>query len=305
MKIVLIGPRTVNGNLDGIVWNFQLPLQSLGHKVFLFDVIKGDNDSRLQKLIDKEKPDLLFSILVAGFKKPHFEPIDTIKKYTDLGTIKTFNWFADDVWRFSNFSIKECRNFFCCSTTEPRYVEKYKESGYENIILANWHANEDLYSDHRDDKYLEFDISFIGNLYPARKEYVQYLVDNGVNVNVCSNLSFEQMIYTMSNSLISLNFSSNPNAQDNATQMKGRLFEILGTGSLLLTEYHESIEEFVEENREAVFFKTKEELLSKVKKLLDQPEVALRLAKSGFERFQKEHSSHVRLQHLLETIEKL
>lgn len=305
MKIILIGPRTVNGHLDGIVWNYQLPLQSLGHEVFLLDILKGENDKRLKELVEETDPDLIFSILTTGFKYPNWEPVETIKKYTEDSDIVTFNWFADDVWRFDSFSSEMCFNFNCCSTTEPSYLEKYNEIGYENITVANWHANRDLYSFHRDEHHLKYDISFIGRPNRSRQLYIQHLLDNDIEVKAFYGLSFEQMIQVMSDSLISINFARNQNAADNATQMKGRMFEIVSTGSLLLTEYHEGIEDFFEENKEAVFFRNEKELVNKVKKLLDKPDLALTLSKSGFNRFLAEHSSQQRLKGLLEWIEKI
>lgn len=301
MKIILIGPRTFNGYIDGIVWNVQLPLQSLGHEVFLLDTTKGDNDRRLDDLVESVKPDLIFAILSCGDTAPFFEPVSTIEKYTEQG-IKTFNWFADDIWRFDNFSSEVCHKFTCCSTTEPAYIEKFKDIGYDNITVANWHCNEDLYAHHRVDGVNQYDVTFIGKLYPDRKKYIDFLQANGIEINVLSNLSFESMINVLATSRICLSFTSNPNASDGKTQMKGRIFEILASGALLLTEYHEGLEEFVEENREAVFFRNEKELTQKLKKLLDKPQVVSKLSKQGFERYLRDHTSKQRFTELLEWI---
>ena len=116
-------------------------------------------------------------------------------------------------------------------------------------------------------------------------------------------ISFEQMINIMSKSKMCLSFASNPNAKEGVTQMKGRTFEVLATGALLVAEYHEGLEDFVEENREAVFFRNKEELVIKLKKLLDKPAIASKLANQGFERYLREHTSKERMKKLLEWIE--
>jgi len=280
-KIILVGPRVVNGHLDNIVLNFQLPLQSLGYEVVLLDTTRAANNERLHDLVT------------------------AIKQYTDEGKIKTFNWFCDDSYRFESFSSQMCHNFHMCSTPEPSRVQDYIDLGYETIVHANWHANEDLYSDFRyPENNIKFGVSFIGSVngYPSREKYLRYLIDNGVEVVVPQNVPHEQMVQLMAHSLISLSFSRNPNALGHPTQMKGRMFEIPACGSMLLSEYHEGIEDCFKENKEAVYFRNEQELLVKLKSLLDSPEKALKIARNGYERYKADHSSQKRLATLMDKI---
>lgn len=302
MKIILVGPRVYNGLIDSLIWNYQLPLQALGHEVCLLDTTLQNNTERLEKLVEEFTPDLIFSILSCGAGPPHFEPVEVIKKITEEGKITTFNWFADDVWRFGNFSSNVCWNFTACSTTEPAYVEKYKEIDYDNIVEANWHANSDLYSNFA--RTIKHDVTFIGTPYGDREEYIKFLRDSGIHINVCSGLSFEQMIATTSNSLICLNFSVNPNKPE-TTQMKSRPFEIAACNSLIVSQHHPGLEKYFEENKEIVFFDSKEELLNKLQKLLANRHIALRLSEAGFARYSRDHTSKRRLKDLLEWLRTL
>jgi len=300
MKIVLVGPKTNSSNhYDGIVWNYYLPLKSLGHEVFLLNTLVGDNNTRLQTIIDEKEPDLIFTILTGeGITA---EPLRTIKHCTDNTEIVTFNLFCDDSWRFEQYSSKKCHNFNFVGTTEPNCLEKYKNIGYNNVILTQWHANDDLYSI-EPNKNKIIDVAHIGALYPDREKQVKYLKANDIDVQVFSGVSFDHMIDIMSQSLIVLSFSRNPNDKEGKTQMKQRPFEIAATGALALIEYHNGMENYFESNREAVYFENEASLLLKLKKLLDRPAVALNLSKRGHEKYRAKHTSRLVLESLLSRI---
>jgi spore maturation protein CgeB len=297
MKIILVAPKSVSKNrFDFAFWNFYLPLLSLGHQVIFFDsAYKGDNE--LSEEIEKNKPDLLFCIMTGDVRYCPFEPWQTIINETNLGRTKTFNYYCDDTWRFEDFSSKTCNFFNYCSTPEKKYVEKYKKIGYDNILHSTWHANSDLYSNLK--KENEHLLCFVGQRHsPERQEYINFLNDNNFSVFSPQDTSFEDMVFSYSNSLLGLNFSKNKGK----TQIKGRIFEITAINSLLLTEYHDEIEEYFIENKEIIVFRDKFELLEKIKFLSKNINLVNKISLNGHKRFLKEHSSKVRLEKLLREI---
>ena len=229
------------------------------------------------------------------------EPWETIINETKSGRTKTFNWFCDDSWRFDSFSSKVCRNFHACSTVNKRHIPKFKEIGYNNILYATWHANIDAYSNINPIRDLP--CSFVGRLSADRKSSIEYLNKKGIDVHRPENPSFEDMIWTYSRSIISLNFSKNSVNSD--TQMKGRMFEIPATKSMLLTEYTEGIEDCFELDKEIVCFKTVTELHEKLNFFIKNPEVAIKIGNNGFKRFARQHESRVRLSGLLKELQKI
>ena len=149
MKILLVMNKTLwrsspDGNvsvprIDLGFWNVYVPLMSLGHEVLLYDTI-NPVEPDFDKLLETFKPDLIWCCMTGNRNITPFEPWESIARETESGRTKTFNWFCDDTWRFDKWSNQACRAFNVCSTPEPSYIKKYKDIGYDNIILGAWHA---------------------------------------------------------------------------------------------------------------------------------------------------------------------
>lgn len=300
MKIIIIAPKYSSHNpkrLDYAFWNFYLPLIKLGHSVLFFDTCKFGNKELRQK-INELKPDLLFCIMTGDKNVCPDEPWDTISTETSKGNLNTFNWFCDDSYRFDTFSKVVCSNFRWCSTPEKKYLNKYLNIGYSNIVYATWHANSDLY--HCDNSVKTFDISFVGGLHGDRLDYLNYLHVNSKQILVPNaKISFEDMLYIYSASKICLNFTKDASKQQ--TQMKARIFEIIAAGSLLLTEYTSDLDNCFDKNS-LLTFSNKEDLLSKINWINDNQNYCEKLKKESYTNFLINHESCVRLEKLLKAI---
>ena len=310
MKILLTTNKTLtNGKskwLDGGYYNFYLPLKDLGHEVYFWDTVSPENPNYLE-VVESFKPDLIFSCMTGDLSIAPLEKhaMEKIVDITKEGNIKTFNWFCDDTWRFESFSKNFCHLFTCCSTPEPEYVRKYKDEGYDNIIVGGWHVNDKYYPTERLEK--KHDVAFIGQMNnPDRLEHIQLLKDNGVKVKVFHGLSHGDMIKVLSETKIGLNFSKNYNGQPVKTQMKLRPFEVTAAkNTMLLTEYHSGLEYFFDIDKEIVTFKCAKEMLTKIKVLLNQESIRKKIALNGNRRFNKEHSSHNRMKDIIDQLEKI
>ena len=144
MKILLTLNKTYRGQIDGGYWYVYLPLKAMGHDVYLYDTVAPE-EKNYSKIIEEFKPDLIYCCFTGNKHITPYEPWELIKKETDSGRTKTFNWYCDDSWRFNDFSSKTCNYFNVCSTPDPNYIERYKQIGYDNIITGIWHINSDLY----------------------------------------------------------------------------------------------------------------------------------------------------------------
>lgn len=311
MKIILVAPKSITGHkqsmspfrFDYAYWNFYLPMQSLGHQVHFCDTsIAGDKE--LSDLIEKIKPDLIFGIMTGDVNYCPQEPWETIQRETESGRTFTFNWFCDDAWRFDNFSSKKCHFFNAVVTTDdPLDVNKYKEIGYDNALYATWHANSQAYSGLNSLK--DSDVAFVGNLHGDRGAIFNLLKEKGIKINHFSNVSFEDMIWNYSRSLIGLNLSTNSNDKNGKLILKARPFEITAVGSLLLTQEAVGLEECFQVDKEIITFTSFSELLEKSKFLLDRPKLIKTIAARGHKRFKEEHDSCVRLGKLLNKLKEL
>jgi len=110
-------------------------------------------------------------------------------------------------------------------------------------------------------------------------------------------------VETLSRIKIGVNLSTNENDKQKKTQMKLRLFEVPASGGLLLTEYHEGIEEFYKIDKEIVTFSSVGEFCSKSKFLLNNDSISRQIADNGYKRFISEHESKKRLSSILTKIE--
>ena len=298
MKIIIAANKTLPRNgkqeLDtGMSYLYQ-PLTELGHEVYFYDTIKPaepDFDLVTQIFL----PDLVFCCFTGNSFMTPYEPWPSILRLTKTTKITTFNWFCDDTWRFDNFSSKACWSFDHCSTPEPSFVSRFKDIGYENIHLANWHANSDCYSTMLKD----IDISFAGDITLARKQFFSTCKVPIVN---SGGLSIDELFNFYCRSRIGVNLSVNVNDPEKKTQMKQRVFELAAAGCLVLSEYTPGIEDFFELDKEIVTFSGVEEFEKKVTYLLENPDVVEKVATAGHERFLKDHESKVRLKTLLEKI---
>lgn len=305
MKILYLSNKTLDRSgihrIDIGYWNFYVPLIELGHEVYFYDTVKPI-DKNLNKIIESFKPDLIFCCITGNNSITPHENLELISEITKKGNIKTFNWFCDDTWRFDDFSSKVCWNFTVCSTPERIYVKEYKDIGYNNIIVGNWHTNIDLYPN----AFVKNkDVSFCGGLNNQRRDSLVFLKQSGVDVHYLYGSSYEDMLEFYSTSNIGINFSKNENGKIKKTQMKLRIFEIPASKSLLLTEYHEGIEEYFDINKEIITFQTIEEALEKIKYFKNNINYLNEISNSGFLRVKKDHDSKIRLNKLLEEIKKI
>jgi hypothetical protein len=141
------------------------------------------------------------------------------------------------------------------------------------------------------------DVLFAGHYEPDKRiEYLDALVAAGVTLKVfgpdyppelrapclagslpVKALPAEEYNKALCGAKIALSFFSTLN-RDTYTR---RCFEIPSTGTLMLCEYSADVATLFEEGKEAEFFRSKEELVSKAKALLADPERRARIAAAG------------------------
>lgn len=305
MKILLVINKSLQrGNIsriDGGYWNLYIPMLQLGHEVKFYDILNGEKDS-FKDIVEKFKPNLIFCCLTFNSSFAKYESLSEIEQITKKGNIKTFNWFCDDTWRFDSISKKVCWNFTACSTPEPTYVQKYKDIGYNNILLGFWHTNEDIISLSNSKIH---DIAFCGSLNHQRISLIDFIKKQNLKINNFFGVSQEDMLINYSSSKIGINFSKNENDPEKKTQMKARMVEIPACKSLLVTEYTPGIETFFDVNKEIICFKDEKEMIEKIKYLLNNDPLREKISNAGHQRFLKEHTSKIRIKKILDELEKV
>lgn len=301
MNIILVSNKSLNraheNSLDCSYYNFYIPLLELGHNVLFYDTVRGREKS-FKSVVKEFQPDLIFCILTGNLSITPYEPLEEISNITNTTNIKTFNWFCDDTWRFDSFNKVICKNFTYCSTPERKYILNYKGINYDNILLGNWHCNEDLFVQ----RSKNLDVSFAGAATPTRINAFNYIFQNNINFKYFYGLSYEDVLKAYASSKIGLNLTINDNDLEKKTQMKLRIFEIVASKTFLLTEHVDYLEEYFEIGSEIETFRSIEEAKDKIKFYLNNEKERELIANAGHQRFLKDHTSKKRLSSILNQI---
>lgn len=297
------------------------------------EVGRDEMNKQLLETVEKERPDLCFFFLFTDEIKK-----STIQHITDSGITLTYNWFADDHWRFSTFSKRWAPVFHWVSTTDSKAPAKYKKEGIENVIKTQWGYNHFSYT--RGRASLKYDVSFVGQAHSNRRKLVGLLEKAGLQTECWGGgwpngrVSQEEMLRIFGESRINLNFTMssgtlnkkqfaklffNRRADDTyqlrspllwpahaksllidkrRRQIKGRNFEVPGAGGFLLTEAADNIEEYYRDGKEIAVFRDTDELIEKARYYLAHERERATIAEAGYRRTLDEHTYEKRFRAL-------
>jgi len=283
--------------------NFYQPLERLGRerhwRMRRFDFMQIGKQFGREKMSDmlwdavcKEKPEVLISILFDPQNDPSLDVIGRISQETNTTTI---NWFCDDHWRFENYSRGVAPHFNYVVTTDSQAIPKYRSIGMaERVIKSQWACNHRQY--HPIPCVRDFDVSFVGQPHGNRAEIVRRLTNQGIGLRVFGHgwdnaprLPFHEMVRTFNRSRINLNLSNSSQA-GHRQQIKGRNFEIPGSGGFMLTSEADNLEEYYTDKKEVAIFRSEEELTDLIRYYLQHDDERKAIARAGYDRTMREHT---------------
>jgi spore maturation protein CgeB len=328
MKIMYVAPKYDYGKYErGLSfehYNFFDSLYNMGNDIVYFDYMdilrkvgKKQMNSLLVETVETEKPELMFVFLFEYELNPKL-----ISQISRSGKVITLNWFADDHWRFENYSRFWAPHFNWITTTDSEAIPKYYSIGYPNVIHSQWACNHYLY------KKLElsplYDVSFIGQAYGNRRRIIEAIQRTGIKVLTrgqgwaSGKVSHEEMVEIFNRSRINLNLanasvqpasawmrsidryalyapgmkhvwrktrsllSSNSAKAQPISQIKGRNFEVPGCGGFLITDYVKGLEAYYRPDRDIVCYSTVEDLVEKIQYYLVQDDLRNEIAHHGW-----------------------
>lgn len=294
---------------------------------------KKEMNKKLIETAKEIRPDLCFFFLFTD----EFEK-ETIKKLSKR--FLTLNWFADDHWRFDNFSKYWAPCFNWVVTTDSQAPAKYYKLGYKNVIKSQWACNHFLYRPLNLSKI--YDVTFIGQPHGNRKEIIKKIKEARINIECWGRgwskgrIFQEEMFKIFSQSKINLNLAkssggisfkslagiflnrkqgliriNNPRHWfDNfkslkgraREQIKGRNFEIPGCRGFLLTGDADDLIDYYQDEKEIVFYKNIKDLVDKIRYYLTHDEEREAITKAGYERTLKEHTYEKRFNEIFKAI---
>ena len=303
--------------------NFRSALEGMGHELVPFDFMaemhehgKGEMNRRLLAAAEAASPDLSFFMI--------FEDQITPETIRGVGRTAgpTLNWFADDHWRFDRFSRHFAPAFDWCVTTDRDSLPKYEAIGYDRAILSQWACNRYTYD--RIAERLEYDVTFIGQSYGERPATVERLRAEGIDVRCWGfgwpegRIEQDEMVRVFGASRINLNLSSafSPPArlpirvlrrirrtkEERKSQIKGRTFEVPGSGGFLLTDHVAYLEDYLTPGKEIGIFESTDDLVAQVVWWLEHEDERARAAEAGYRRVREEHTYDHRFAEIFERI---
>lgn len=319
--------------------NFYLTLKALPYVEVIeypfdriLDIGKEKWNNELFEICEKEKPDLLFVFMYTDEFIPSI--LDAIKK-----TTKSVAWFADDYWRFWNYSKKWSPHFNLVVTTYFKALDWYKKEGLKNAVLSQWACNTQEY------KPMEFpkdiNVSFVGQYKSGRGKVLRQLQKLGIKVEAFGfgwpngKVSQEKMLEIFSRSKINLNINarldlfhpkvlariflrksinhikpdfhlfSNFKAYRHFKihHLHARPFELAGCKAFTISGYSEGIEKYYQENQEMVFYYSVRDLADKINYYLNNPLEREKIAQAGYERTLRDHTYKKRFEEIFKKLE--
>ena len=303
--------------------NFRSALEGMGHELVRFDFMaekrehgKREMNRRLLAAAEESTPDVSFFVL--------FE--DEIDQETIRGVSRasgpTVNWFTDDHWRFDGFSRHFAPAFDWSITTDRDSLPKYEAIGYEQVILSQWACNRYAYD--WTGKELEYDVTFIGQSYGDRPDTVERLRAEGFDVRCWGfgwpegRIEHDEMVRVFGASRINLNLSSayspagrlpgrllrrlTGTKKVRKSQIKGRTFEVPGSGGFLLTDRVAYLEDYLTPGEEIGLFNSPDDLVDQVRWWLEHEDERGKAAGAGYRRVRAEHTYDHRFAEIFERI---
>lgn len=197
-----------------------------------------------------------------------------------------------------------CRWFTLSWTSTEDALKKYCVEGALPIYLPEG-ANPEIHRHY--DLKKTIPLSFVGQCYGNRPAIIARLREAGIPVEAYGAgwpngpLSTEEMVRLYSKSRINLGFGGVIGFSDSYC-LKGRDFEIPMSGGLYLTEHHPELARVYEIGKEIVTYGDFEDLVEKIRYLLDHPEAAERIRQQGFARARRDHSWEMRFEKVFNII---
>ena len=243
-------------------------IEAINYSTLYKSLGKGEFEKYIKNLITVNNIDLIFFGIGAGM----IIDIFFIKELTENFDVKIIIGFpdsehlfedvdryyaqaADIVWIY-NPSLEKIFNMYGISTF---CSQGFDTNRYKKTIIKK-----------------SIDVSFIGGVNRGkRKEYIDFLTLNGINVELAGFGTERGVISTTEKNMIvcqsriNLNFTgvlnNDRNIFNRIKQPKGRPQEVSLLGSFVLSEYASGLESMFNIGSEIDLFDSKEELLSKIK----------------------------------------
>ncbi len=305
--------------------NFKSSLVGMGHNVVQFDFMERAHavgiPTMRNEIVDVARSrqfDVVFFFLFEN----QFDAA-SLRRIGEAANAPTLNWFADDHWRFHNFSKMVAPGLDWVVTTDFTAVSKYRRIGVHNVILSQWACNDHIYQPNP--QPVGPDVSFVGQPHGNRLEVMEMLRTAGIEPTCFGfgwpngRLTTQEMVDLFSSSAINLNLANGSQPGLSAVlkkrltrgrrvftgdglQIKGRTFEIPGCGGFQLTQAAPGLEQYFEIGSEIGVFNGDDDFVATVRYWLHNAEEREAVAQAGLTRVRRDHTYSRRFEEIFTTM---
>jgi len=286
-------------------------LKTFDSKRFYFQLGK---DSMNEKFLDYLKGKT-FDLIIFLMDEEEFYPETVLKAREIQPLTKTLFVISDDDLRFSNYS-RYYSVLFDYTFTSQYFIKEYKKDGIKDVSFILEYNTNKLSPLNLEKKY---NVTFIGRPKADRAKIIKYLIDNGIQVYIFGPdwhkypelwnyykfpLNQENYARITNQTKINLCLTKAGLVEEkkdlNITGRKfgrinGRLFEIALCNSFQLVQFFPEAKGLFRENREIVFFYSKEELLKKIKYYLSHEKEREKIAENAYKKVIKDYNREKQL----------
>lgn len=259
---------------EKILWAFRrLPFSKYFNFLFYSTSSRLLLKKNLLKIVSKNEFDLIF---LSKTEELDYRIIPELNKYSNtyyyfMDPLKTSRIiFADEYASRATFS----------SATFSEVVTQFKKKGANaKQIVQGIELKQ--FSEAKKVRKKYFDVIFAGTIDKKRKNFINYLTKHGVSVEVFGKgfkngpIYNEDLMVEYARSKIILNLARN------GTGFSVRVFEALGSGSLLLTSYVSDLNLYFSKENDLDWFSSKEECLFLIKWYLSNDSLRNEIARKG------------------------
>jgi spore maturation protein CgeB len=330
MKFVV----SIPGLAHTIPMNYFVPqsLIELGHEVIVYnherdnwiekirqkysktDFINYKN-RQLLDLLDREKPDVFFSIYG---RTQNAETIKAIKSRNIL----TISWWLNDPFELG-FQLAPASEYDFYFSNSLYTHDMYRKNGVKNIHFLPVGIDTHTHKPAATPNY-KYDILFAGDFHPIREEIIAKLIQNGINISIMGPwnkkhmkqnellaphfvhqrrfFSPQEMVVAFQQSKIVLNIHSWLGRYEYG--INPRLFEASGCAAFQICDMKQEIPLLFEPNKEIVLYENVEELCKLIPYYLSHNAEREQIAKATYQRAMNEHTYIKRMEKVLEIIKK-
>jgi spore maturation protein CgeB len=257
-------------------------------------------DLRIRKQIKIEYPDFIFVFKGNYVKRSSLSKINVPKVH----------YHPDDSSNLANRTSifnKAESSYDIHFTSKKHNIEEILERTGKRVHFV-WYAYDDRWhfrNSAADFRNPIFEVGFIGHMRPDRaqlvldiaKRFGKSFAITGAKWNKVEGLAALSSVFPPSYASSFSRFVASAPLQlgllnsDNRDQHTARSFEVPAAGGLLLAEDTPEHREIFVSDANALFFKTKEELFSKISWVQTNPELAKKIAENGYQHITRNHNT--------------